>query len=162
MRQQISLRLEERIDRLTIVKLRGGNLFLGNMLRRALASWTIGWAVVAFRFEGQLGHQFISKVVGVVEDVSMIFTNFKKLTLIGNYGEATYFKAKINTNGKSILTGGDIILPLGVGITNPRQCICHLKNGAPKIFEVLIAKGRGFMSEGRAKNVYNRGQEEYI
>ena len=88
---------------------------MGNSLRRILLSSLPGAAVTAIQIDGVL-HEF-STVEGVVEDVTTIILNLKKLALkIYSEEEKTL---EIDVQGEGIVTAADITHDSDVEILNP-------------------------------------------
>ena len=97
-------------------------LLLGNSLRRILLSSLPGAAVTAIQIDGVL-HEF-STVEGVVEDVTTIILNLKKLALkIYSEEEKTL---EIDVQGEGIVTAADITHDSDVEILNPDLHIATL------------------------------------
>ena len=122
---------------------RGFGITLGNALRRILLSSLPGFAVVAVKIEG-VQHEF-SVVEGVKEDVTEIILNLKSLA-IKFYGEETIKTVEIRAQGEGEVKAGDIIADSEVEILDPGMHIATLDKGAILNMEIVISRGRGYVS----------------
>ena len=121
---------------------RGYGITLGNALRRVLLSSIPGAAIVAVKIEG-VQHEY-STIPGVLEDVTDIILNLKKvrLKMIGEEPKWMYVKAK----GECEIKAGDIEHDATITILNPEHHIATLGKGAKLNMELLVKKGRGYMT----------------
>lgn len=126
---------------------RGYGITLGNSLRRILLSSLPGAAVNSIKIDGVL-HEF-STVPGVVEDVTEIILNIKHLSLLmhGEGSKVIY----IDANGEGPITAGDIIADQDVEILNPELHIATLNGDHRFYMELVISKGRGYVSAEKNK-----------
>ncbi|MBU0634600.1 MAG: DNA-directed RNA polymerase subunit alpha [Candidatus Omnitrophica bacterium] len=126
---------------------RGFGITIGNTLRRVLLSSIEGAAVSAVKIAG-VQHEF-STVDGVLEDVSQIILNLKKLVLKthGTTPKVIYIKAE----KKQEVTAGDLIVDETVEIVNPDLHIATLAKDAKLNMELTITKGRGYVPVDRMK-----------
>ncbi|WP_024833121.1 DNA-directed RNA polymerase subunit alpha [Ruminiclostridium josui] len=126
---------------------RGYGITLGNSLRRILLSSLPGAAVNSIKIDGVL-HEF-STVPGVVEDVTEIILNIKSLSLLihGEGSKVIY----IDANGEGPITAGDIITDQDVEILNPDLHIATLNGDHRFYMEMVISKGRGYVSADKNK-----------
>ncbi len=126
---------------------RGYGITLGNSLRRILLSSLPGAAVNSIKIDGVL-HEF-STVPGVVEDVTEIILNIKSLSLLihGEGSKVIY----IDANGEGPITAGDIITDQDVEILNPDLHIATLNGDQRFYMEMVISKGRGYVSADKNK-----------
>jgi len=112
----------------TYVKFEAGPLMkgygntLGNSLRRILLSSIDGVAVSSIKIEG-VDHEF-SSIEGVVEDVTEIVLNIKKICL-KCAGEMPR-KFELVKAKKGVVTAGDIKLDSLTEVINPDQVICTI------------------------------------
>jgi DNA-directed RNA polymerase subunit alpha len=121
---------------------RGYGTTVGNSLRRVLLSSLEGSAVVDVKIEGVL-HEF-STVPGVVEDVTDIILNIKRLIV---RAESAHPKTvKIDVSKKGTVTGGDIITDGTVEILNKDHVIATLSEDAPFKVEMTVRRGRGYVT----------------
>ncbi|MGM9988995.1 MAG: DNA-directed RNA polymerase subunit alpha [Bacillaceae bacterium] len=120
---------------------RGYGTTLGNSLRRILLSSLPGAAVTSIQIDGVL-HEF-STVEGVVEDVSSIILNVKKLALkIYSDEEKTL---EIDVTREGVVTAADITHDSDVEILNPDLHIATLAAGATFRIRMTARRGRGYM-----------------
>ncbi|TCW45859.1 DNA-directed RNA polymerase subunit alpha [Bacillus thuringiensis] len=111
-----------------------------NSLRRILLSSLPGAAVTAIQIDGVL-HEF-STVEGVVEDVTTIILNLKKLALkIYSEEEKTL---EIDVQGEGIVTAADITHDSDVEILNPDLHIATLAKNAHFRMRLTAKRGRGY------------------
>ncbi|WP_035434675.1 DNA-directed RNA polymerase subunit alpha, partial [Bacillus sp. UNC322MFChir4.1] len=109
-------------------------------LRRILLSSLPGAAVTAIQIDGVL-HEF-STVEGVVEDVTTIILNLKKLALkIYSEEEKTL---EIDVQGEGIVTAADITHDSDVEILNPDLYIATLAKDAHFRVRLTAKRGRGY------------------
>ena len=127
---------------------RGYGTTIGNSLRRILLSSIEGAAVSAVKIEGVL-HEFTT-VPGVVEDVSQIIMNLKKLVLKvhGSTPKTIYIKAE----KKDTVTAGDLIVDETVEVINPDLHIATLSKEGKLNMEMTITKGRGYVPAEKWKD----------
>ena len=121
---------------------RGFGLTLGNALRRVLLSSLQGAAVTAIKVDGVL-HEFTS-IPDVTEDVTEIILNLKEIRLkMLNSDQATVL---INKEGPCDVKASDIITGEQVEVLNPDQHIATLGKGAKLKAEIMIKRGRGYVT----------------
>lgn len=127
---------------------RGYGTTLGNSLRRILLSSLPGAAVTSIQINGVL-HEF-STVEGVVEDVTTIILNLKKLAMkIYSDEEKTL---EIDIQGEGVVTAGDITHDSDVEILNPDLYIATLAKGAHFQMKLHAKRGRGYVqAEGNKR-----------
>ena len=119
---------------------RGYGTTLGNYLRRILLSSLPGAAVTSIQIEG-VQHEF-STVEGVVEDVTNIILNIKKLALkIYSDEEKTL---EIDVQGEGIVKASDIMHDSDVEILNPELQIATLGSNANFRVRMAAKRGRGY------------------
>ncbi|MFE4880579.1 DNA-directed RNA polymerase subunit alpha [Bacillus mycoides] len=119
---------------------RGYGTTLGNSVRRILLSSLPGAAVTAIQIDGVL-HEF-STVEGVVEDVTTMILNLKKLALkIYSEEEKTL---EIDVQGEGIVTAADITHDSDVEILNPDLHIATLAKNAHFRMRLTAKRGRGY------------------
>lgn len=120
---------------------RGYGTTLGNSLRRILLSSLPGAAVTSIQINGVL-HEF-STVEGVVEDVTTIIINLKKLAMkIYSDEDKTL---EIDVQGEGVVTAGDITHDSDVEILNPDLHIATLAEGAHFQMKLNAKRGRGYV-----------------
>jgi DNA-directed RNA polymerase subunit alpha len=114
---------------------------LGNSLRRILLSSLPGAAVTSVQIDGVL-HEF-STIDGVVEDVTAIILNIKKLALkIYSDEEKTL---EIDAQGEGVVTAADITHDSDVEILNPDLHIATLAEGGRLRMRMTAKRGRGYV-----------------
>ncbi len=122
---------------------RGFGTTLGNSLRRVLLSSIVGSAVTHINIDGVL-HEF-STIPGVVEDVTEIVLNIKKLRLdLLTEGPKTL---RLDVKGEGIVTAADIQPDSEVEILNPEAYIAELTDKDSRLsMELVVNKGKGYVS----------------
>ncbi|HAC3349744.1 DNA-directed RNA polymerase subunit alpha [Listeria monocytogenes] len=119
---------------------RGYGTTLGNSLRRILLSSLPGAAVTSIQIDGAL-HEF-SVIEGVVEDVTTMILNIKKLALkIYSDEEKTL---EIDMQGPGVVTAADINYDSDVEILNPDLHIATLSDNAKFHVRLNATRGRGY------------------
>lgn len=119
---------------------RGYGTTLGNSLRRILLSSLPGAAVTSIQIDG-VQHEF-STIPGVVEDVTTIIMNVKKIALkIYSEDEKSLL---IDVKGKEEITAEDIAADSDVEVLNPELKIATLAEGASLTIRLTARKGRGY------------------
>jgi len=119
---------------------RGYGHTLGNSLRRVLLSSLEGAAITNVKIDGVL-HEF-STVPGVVEDVSQIILNLKRVLFKTQDREIR--KAEINVKKKGTITAADIVVDHTMEVLNPDQHIATLDQEVEVRMELEIEVGRGY------------------
>ncbi len=113
---------------------------VGNSLRRVLLSSIEGCAISSIKIDG-VNHEFQS-IDGVVEDVTDIVLNLKKILLVSEKREPLRLHLKVNREGP--VTAADIQLEAGVKCVNPDQVICTLDHKRTFEAEIEVKTGRGY------------------
>jgi len=126
---------------------RGFGWTLGNSLRRILLSSVEGTAVTTIKIDN-VQHEF-SSIPGVVEDLSEIVLNIKKLVLRSNTRNPKSIYLKISKKGD--VKAKHITTSEGVEIINPDLHIATLTKDVKLNIEMELARGRGYMSAERNK-----------
>ncbi|MFS8630278.1 MAG: DNA-directed RNA polymerase subunit alpha, partial [Bacillales bacterium] len=120
---------------------RGYGTTLGNSLRRILLASLPGAAVTSVQIDGVL-HEF-STIEGVVEDVTTIILNIKKLALkIYSDEEKTL---EIDAQGEGVVTAADITHDSDVEILNPDLHIATLAKNGHLRMRLTAKRGRGYV-----------------
>lgn len=128
---------------------RGYGTTLGNSLRRILLSSLPGVAVTSVKIDGIL-HEF-STIPGVAEDVTEIILNIKKLAIkLHSDGPKTIY---INHEGAGDICARDIKCDSDVEIINGDLHIAKLNEDAKLFMEIVIDRGRGYVSADRNKQL---------
>ena len=127
---------------------RGYGTTLGNSLRRILLSSLPGAAISSIQIDGVL-HEF-SPIDGVLEDVTQIILNIKKLALKMNTdGDKNI---EIDVNGPAKVTAADIVADPDVEVLNPEQYICTVADGGHFHVRMTVKKGRGYVAADQNKS----------
>jgi len=95
---------------------------VGNSLRRVLLSSLEGAAITSIKVDGDM-HEFTT-IDGVVEDVTEIVLNLKKIKFKAHSREQQTLLLSVNQDGA--VTAGDIKLNQNIELVNPEQLICTL------------------------------------
>lgn len=119
---------------------RGYGITIGNSLRRVLVSSLPGAAVKSIKIEGIL-HEF-QTLDGVLEDVTHIILNMKKLVLKIDSDEEK--KLYINVNKEGNVTAEDIVYDSDVEIINKDLHIATLAKKMPFQMEITAVRGKGY------------------
>ncbi|UQS82379.1 DNA-directed RNA polymerase subunit alpha [Bombilactobacillus folatiphilus] len=119
---------------------RGYGTTLGNSLRRVLLASLPGTAVSDIQIDGVL-HEF-STIDGVLEDVTEIVLNIKKLSLKLYTDEK---KVEINITGPKQVTAADIETDDDLEILDPDQYICSVAEGGQLHMQLTVKTGRGYI-----------------
>ena len=127
---------------------RGYGTTLGNSLRRILLSSLPGAAVSSIQIDGVL-HEF-STIDGVLEDVTQIILNIKKLALKMNTDEDK--NIEIDVNGPAKVTAADIVADPDVEVLNPEQYICTVADGGHFHVRMTVKKGRWYVAADQNKS----------
>lgn len=123
----------------------GYGITVGNALRRILLSSLEGFAITSVKIEG-VDHEF-STIKGVVQDVTEIVLNLKQVRFKRQVEGVEGEKFTVNISKKDVVTAGD----LGNAVTNfqvlnPDVVICNLDPKVELSMELVIEKGRGYVS----------------
>src|SRR6516164_9739231 len=114
---------------------------VGNTLRRVLLSSLEGAAISSIKVDGAM-HEFAT-IDGVVEDVTDIVLNLKKILFRSHNREAQTLLLSVNKEGE--VTAADIQLNQNIELVNPAQRICTLDKKKKFEMELEIKVGRGFL-----------------
>ncbi len=115
---------------------------LGNSLRRVLLSSIEGAAISSIKIDG-VQHEFQS-IEGIVEDVTDIVLNLKKVLFVSESRESINLIVDVNREGA--VTAADIQLDANVSVVNPDQIICTLNRPQRFLAELEVRVGRGYCS----------------
>ena len=114
---------------------------IGNSLRRVLLSSLEGAAITSVKIDAAM-HEFTT-VDGVVEDVTDIVLNLKKILFKVHVREPQNLLLSVNKEG--VVTAADIQLNQNVELVNPTQHICTLDKKKKFEMEFEVKVGRGFL-----------------
>ena len=125
---------------------------LGNSLRRVLLSSLPGVAVTSVNIRG-VQHEF-STIPGVKEDVTEIILNIKGLIakMYGDSPKTVYIEAE----GECEVMAGDIRTDSEIEILDPGMHIATLTPGAKLYMELVLDRGRGYVSAEKNKSRMNQ------
>jgi DNA-directed RNA polymerase subunit alpha len=122
----------------------GFGITIGNALRRILLSSLEGFAITSVKIDG-IVHEF-STVKGVVEDITEIVLNLKKIRFKQQIQSENSEKVNIIIGDQEVFNAGDINKFLSVfQVLNPEEVICHLDPSVKLSMELTIGKGRGYV-----------------
>ena len=122
----------------------GYGLTVGNALRRVLLSSLEGFAITSIKIEG-VEHEF-STIDGVIEDVTEIVLNLKKIRFKQQIEDENSEIAMIKVSGQKSITAADIANGLSnFQVLNPEQIVCNMDKKVSFEMEILIEKGRGYV-----------------
>jgi DNA-directed RNA polymerase subunit alpha len=128
---------------------RGYGATLGNSLRRILLSSLPGAAVTSVQIDGAL-HEF-STIDGVVEDVTTIILNLKKLALKIYSDDVKTLE--IDVQGEGQVTAADLMFDSDVEVLNPELVIATLNDKGSLHMKITAERGRGYrQAEGNKKD----------
>lgn len=119
---------------------RGYGTTLGSALRRILLSSIEGSAVTSVKIDS-VQHEF-SSIPGVVEDVTEIILNIKKLILRSHSRQPKVIEIKAEKKGE--VNAEDIIHDETIEIINPDLLIASLTKNTKFHIEMEVGKGRGY------------------
>lgn len=130
----------------------GFGVTIGNALRRILLSSLEGYAITSLRIDGVV--QEFSTIRGVVEDVSQIILNLKKIRFKKQIDTENTEKVHIVIGDQEVFKAGDINKFLSVfQVLNPDEVICHMDPSVKLSMEVTISKGRGYVPAEENKSL---------
>lgn len=122
----------------------GFGMTIGNALRRILLSSLEGYAITNIKIDGVV-HEF-STIEGVVEDVTEIVLNLKKIRFKQQINNETSEKVNIVIGDQEVFRASDINKFLSVfQVLNPDEVICHLDPSVKLSMELTVTKGRGYV-----------------
>ena len=131
---------------------RGFGVTIGNALRRVLLSSLPGAAVTNIKIEG-VSHEF-STLKGCKEDVTEIVLNMKSLAVKTSSTDKNFKKVlTLKKKGPGVVTAADILEDDEVKVLNPDLYICTLENDGVLDMEIMVGRGRGYVSADKNKDV---------
>lgn len=119
---------------------RGYGTTLGSALRRILLSSIEGSAVTSVKIDS-VQHEF-SSIPGVVEDVTEIILNIKKLILRSHSRQPKVIEIKVEKKGE--VRAENIIRDDTIEIINPDLLIATLTKNTKFHIEMEVGRGRGY------------------
>ncbi len=121
---------------------RGFGVTLGSSFRRILLSSLTGSAITAIKVDGVL-HEFTS-IPGVVEDVTEVILNLKKVRMRVLNKQTT--KLELSLNGSGQFTAADLQKSCpDIEVLNPDLHIATLNDGAKLTMELRFGFGKGYV-----------------
>ena len=128
---------------------RGFGITIGNALRRVMLSSLPGAAISSVKIEGAL-HEF-QTLEGVVEDVTTIILNLKKIVIKKHVEEMKVIHLNVTKEGP--LTAGDIECDSDVEIINKDLVIANVAKGGKLVMEMTVTSGRGYVKSEENKKL---------
>ena len=128
---------------------RGFGITLGNALRRVMLSSLPGAAISSVKIEGAL-HEF-QTLNGVVEDVTTIILNLKKIVIKKHVEEVKTVHLNVTKEGP--VTAGDIECDSDVEIINKDLVIANVAKGGSLDMEMTVSSGRGYVRSEENKKL---------
>jgi DNA-directed RNA polymerase subunit alpha len=122
----------------------GFGMTIGNALRRILLSSLEGFAITNVKIDGVV-HEF-STIEGVVEDITEIVLNLKKIRFKQQIQSESTEKVNIVIGDQEEFRAGDINKFLSVfQVLNPEELICKLEPSVKLSMEITVSQGRGYV-----------------
>ncbi len=122
----------------------GYGLTVGNALRRVLLSSLEGFAFSSLKIEG-VDHEF-STITGVVEDVTEIILNLKKVRFKRQIEDTETETVNVSISKQNQLTAGDLSKFIsGFQVLNPELVIANMDKSVKLDMTLTIEKGRGYV-----------------
>lgn len=128
---------------------RGFGITIGNALRRVMLSSLPGAAISSVKIEGAL-HEF-QTLEGVVEDVTTIILNLKKIVIKKHVEEIKVIHLNVTKEGP--VTAGDIECDSDVEIINKDLVIANVAKGGKLVMEMTVTSGRGYVKSEENKKL---------
>ena len=130
---------------------KGYGVTIGNALRRILLSSLEGYAITGIKIPDVL-HEF-STIEGVLEDVSEIILNLKKVRF-KKIADTVDTRINVLIEGQDKFSAGDIgKFTSTFEILNPEHIVCHLESKVRFEIELTVEKGRGYLPAEENKPV---------
>lgn len=128
----------------------GYGITVGNALRRILLSSLEGFAITTVKIES-VDHEF-STIKGVMEDVTEIILNLKKIRFRRRIDDVDGEKVTVLVSGQEEFVANDIGKFLSsFEILNPDLVICRMEPSVKIQMEITINKGRGYLTSEENK-----------
>ncbi len=130
---------------------KGYGVTIGNSLRRILLSSLEGFAITSVKITG-VDHEF-STIKGVIEDVTAIVLNLKKIRFKRIVDGVDNEKVYINIKGQNQFLAGEIGKHTNsFKVLNPELVICNMEPFVHLEVELTVEKGRGYVPAEENKN----------
>ena len=130
---------------------RGFGTTLGNAIRRVMLSSLPGDAITSVKIDG-VAHEF-QKIDGVVEDVTAIVLNLKKI-VVKNHARGEEKVVRLTKNTPGVVTAADIEPDADIEILNPEAVIATIVEGGSLNMEMTIGSGRGYVVAEENKKLF--------
>ncbi len=131
----------------------GYGITIGNALRRVLTSSLEGFAITSVKIEGV--DQEFSSIHGVMEDVTDIILNLKKVRFKNKIENNNAEKATITISGQNSFVAGDMNKYLNFfQVVNVDEHICKMEPSVKLVLEITIDKGRGYVPAEENKTLH--------
>jgi len=122
----------------------GYGVTIGHALRRVLTNSLEGYAITSIKIDGVA--QEFSTIPGVIEDVTDIVLNLKKVRFKAKLPDVHSEKATLVISGQEKFTAQDMNNFLNFfQILNPEHLICSMEKNVKLVIELTIDKGRGYV-----------------
>ncbi|GHV68978.1 DNA-directed RNA polymerase subunit alpha [Bacteroidia bacterium] len=132
---------------------------IGNPLRRILLNSLEGYAITGIKIQG-VEHEFAT-IPGVIEDVSEIILNLKKVRFKRKADYSEGEKLAILISGQEAFTAGDFNRFLtDFEVLNTDLVICNMNKNVKLHMEVTIQQGRGYVPA--SEQIYTDAEIGYI
>jgi DNA-directed RNA polymerase subunit alpha len=123
---------------------KGYGVTIGNSLRRILLSSLEGFAITSVKITG-VDHEF-STIKGVIEDVTAMVFNLKKIRFKRIIDGIDNEKIYINIKGQNQFLAGEIGKHTNsFKVLNPELVICNMEPSVHLEVELTVEKGRGYV-----------------
>lgn len=135
----------------------GFGITLGNSLRRVLLSSLEGFAITSIKIEG-IEHEFTS-IKGVVEDVSEIILNCKKIRFKKKVEDIQNEVVNVTITEKEKIIAGDFGRFLsGFQVLNKELVICNKEKSTTFNITFVIERGKGYQPAEENKDIVKIGR----
>jgi DNA-directed RNA polymerase subunit alpha len=135
----------------------GFGITLGNSLRRVLLSSLEGFAITSIQIEG-IEHEF-STIKGVVEDVTEIILNCKKIRFKKKVSNIQNEVVNVSIKEKEKIFAGDFVRFIsGFQVLNKDLVICNKNKSIPFNITFVIERGRGYQPSEENKDITQIGK----
>jgi len=117
---------------------------IGNAIRRILLSSLEGFAITSIKIDG-IEHEYAT-IPGVIDDVTNIILNLKKIRFKQIVEGIDYEKVTVNVSDRKELKAGDIGKYFNAfEVLNPDLVICEMDEIANFQMDISVNKGRGYV-----------------
>lgn len=132
----------------------GYGITIGNALRRVLLSSLEGYAITSVKIEGV--DQEFSSIHGVLDDVTDIVLNLKKVRFKKKIEDQNSEKVTVTISNQETFTAGDLNNFLNFfQVLNPEEVICRMEPSVKLVMEITIDKGRGYIPAEENKTLHD-------